>query len=152
MTSPAEPPVDSATPLVEVTNLEKTFPIRSKGVVRRTVGTVQAVSGVSLHINQGETLGLVGESGSGKSTIARSILRLVQPTSGTVRFKGQDLGELNRRQLQAMRRNMQIVFQDPMASLDPRMTVSAIIAEPLRIHRSTRDVRARVGELLELPL
>ena len=148
-TGPAGPP-DGGQPLVEVTNLEKTFPIRSKGVVRRTVGTVQAVSGVSLHINQGETLGLVGESGSGKSTIARCILRLIQPTSGTVRFKGQDLGELSRRQLQSMRRNMQIVFQDPMASLDPRMTVSAIIAEPLRIHRSTRDVRARVGELLEL--
>ena len=166
-TGPAEPPGDGK-PLIEVTDLVKTFPIRSKGVVRRTVGTVQAVSGVSLHINQGETLGLVGESGSGKSTIARCILRLIQPTSGSVRFKGQDLGELSRRELQAMRRNMQIVFQDPMASLDPRMTVSAIIAEPLRIHRSTGEshdtdrngwkgsrlskdeIRARVGELLEL--
>ena len=146
---PADLP-DEATPLVEVTNLEKTFPIKSKGLVRRTVGTVQAVSGVSLHIEKGETLGLVGESGSGKSTIARCILRLIQPTSGSVRFKGQDLGDLSRRQLQALRQNMQIVFQDPMASLDPRMTVSAIIAEPLRIHRTSEDIRSRVGELLEL--
>jgi peptide/nickel transport system ATP-binding protein/oligopeptide transport system ATP-binding protein len=149
VTGPADLP-GNGKPLVEVTDLVKNFPIRSKGVIRRTVGNVQAVSDVSLHINQGETLGLVGESGSGKSTIARCILRLLQPTSGSVRFKDQELSELNRRQLQALRRNMQIVFQDPMASLDPRMTVSAIIAEPLRIHRSTGDVRNRVGELLEL--
>ena len=159
---------DGPTPLLEVTDLVKNFPIRSKGVVRRTVGTVQAVSGVTLHINRGESLGLVGESGSGKSTIARCILRLIDPTSGSVRFGGRELSELSRRQLQAMRRNMQIVFQDPMASLDPRMTVSSIIAEPLRIHRATDgirgrdgierrgerlsrdDVRGRVGDLLEL--
>ena len=148
-TGPAEPPV-SKPPILEVADLVKTFPIRSKGVVRSTVGAVQAVSGVSLHIDQGETLGLVGESGSGKSTIARCILRLIQPTSGSVRFKGQDLADLGRRQLQAMRRNMQIVYQDPMASLDPRMTVSAIVAEPLRIHRTSGDIRAQVGDLLEL--
>ncbi len=147
--TPRQPP-ETDNPLVEATDLVKTFPIRSQGAFRRTVGTVQAVSGVSLHINQGETLGLVGESGSGKSTIARCILRLIQPTSGSVRFKGQELADLSRRQLQAMRRNMQIVFQDPMASLDPRMTVSAIIAEPLRVHRTSEDIRSRVGELLEL--
>ena len=136
-TPPQPPDLDADTPLVEAVDLVKTFPIRSTGAFRRTIGTVQAVSGVSLHINRGETLGLVGESGSGKSTIARCILRLIHPTSGTVRFNGQDLADLSRRQLQAMRRRMQIVFQDPMASLDPRMTVSAIIAEPLRIHRTT---------------
>ena len=167
MNRPADLP-DEGHPLLEVDDLVKTFPIRSKGAVRRTVGTVQAVSEVSLHINRGESLGLVGESESGESTIARCILRLIEPTSGSVRFGGQELSELSRRQLQAMRRNMQIVFQDPMASLDPRMTVSSIIAEPLRIHRATGDirgrddierrgerlsrddVRGRVGDLLEL--
>ena len=164
-TPPPHPDANTDTPLVEAVDLVKTFPIRSTGAFRRTIGTVQAVSGVSLHINRGETLGLVGESGSGKSTIARCILRLIHPTSGAVRFDGQELADLSRRQLQAMRRRMQIVFQDPMASLDPRMTVSAIIAEPLRIHRTTddpddasaasrrrttNDIKARVAELLEL--
>ena len=174
-TPPPHP--DADTPLVEAVDLVKTFPVRSTGAFRRTIGTVQAVSGVSLHINRGETLGLVGESGSGKSTIARCILQLLHPTTGAVRFNGQDLADLSRRQLQALRRKMQIVFQDPMASLDPRMTVSAIIAEPLRIHRTTddtddapppsrrrssddaappsrrrssEDIKARVAELLEL--
>ena len=149
MTESADRP-DGATPLLEVADLVKNFPIRSKGVVRRTVGMVQAVSGVALHIDRGESLGLVGESGSGKSTIARCILRLIEPTSGSVQFGGRELAELSRRQMQAMRRNMQIVFQDPMASLDPRMTVSSIIAEPLRIHRASDDIRAQVGDLLEL--
>ena len=141
-------PDDSA--LLKVTELFKDFPIRAKGLRRKVVGTVQAVNGVSLHIDKGETLGLVGESGSGKSTVARCILRLTEPTSGSVVFDGVDLTSLDRRQLRNRRRDMQIVFQDPMASLDPRMTVSAIISEPLHIHRTTEDIPARVGDLLEL--
>ncbi len=136
--------------LLKVTELFKDFPIRAKGLRRKVVGTVQAVNGVSLHIDKGETLGLVGESGSGKSTVARCILRLTEPTSGSVVFDGVDLTSLDRRQMRNRRRDMQIVFQDPMASLDPRMTVSAIIAEPLHIHRTTDDIPARVGDLLEL--
>ena len=141
-------PDDNA--LLKVTELFKDFPIRTKGLRRKVVGTVQAVNGVSLHIDKGETLGLVGESGSGKSTVARCILRLTEPTSGSVVFDEVDLTSLDRRQLRNRRRDMQIVFQDPMASLDPRMTVSAIIAEPLHIHRTTEDIPARVGDLLEL--
>ena len=145
---PQYTPDDSA--LLKVTELFKDFPIRAKGLRRKVVGTVQAVNGVSLHIDKGETLGLVGESGSGKSTVARCILRLTEPTSGSVVFDEEDLTSLDRRQLRNRRRDMQIVFQDPMASLDPRMTVSAIIAEPLHIHRTTDDIPARVGDLLEL--
>lgn len=137
-------------PLLSVSDLVKNFPIVSRSPLRRPSGTVQAVSGVSLDISKGETLGLVGESGSGKSTVARCILRLIEPTSGSVRFAGTELTELTRKQMRAQRRFMQIVFQDPMASLDPRMTVSSIIAEPLKIHRVSDNARDRVAELLEL--
>ena len=137
-------------PLLQVTNLVKDFPITSRSPLRRPTGTVQAVSGVSLHINQGESLGLVGESGSGKSTVARCILRLIEPTSGSVNFSGTELTDLTRKQMRNQRRYMQIVFQDPMASLDPRMTVSSIVAEPLQIHRSPDNIREQVAELLEL--
>lgn len=137
-------------PLLSVSDLVKNFPIISRSPLRRPTGTVQAVSGVSLDINKGETLGLVGESGSGKSTVARCILRLIEPTSGSVSFSGTELTELNRKQMRAQRRFMQIVFQDPMASLDPRMTVSSIIAEPLKIHRVAGNAGDRVAELLEL--
>ena len=147
VTGPATSP---DAPLLTVTNLVKNFPITSRSPLRRPTGTVQAVSGVSLQINQGETLGLVGESGSGKSTVARCILRLIEPTSGSVNFAGTELTELNRREMRGRRRFMQIVFQDPMASLDPRMTVSSIVAEPLKIHRSPDNLRERVAELLEL--
>ncbi len=145
---PQYTPADNA--LLQVRELFKDFPIRAKGLRRKVVGTVQAVNGVSLHIDKGETLGLVGESGSGKSTVARCILRLTEPTSGSVIFDGVELASLDRRQMRNRRRAMQIVFQDPMASLDPRMTVSSIISEPLRIHRTDDDIRDRVAELLEL--
>jgi peptide/nickel transport system ATP-binding protein/oligopeptide transport system ATP-binding protein len=137
--------------LLEVRHLVKEFPIRSKGVVHRTVGRVQAVSDVSFDLNEGETLGLVGESGCGKSTVGRTILQLLEATSGSVSFNGQELTTLSRREMRPLRRQMQIVFQDPYASLNPRMQVSEIIAEPLRVHQlAVGRERQRVGELLEL--
>ena len=145
-----EPAISPDGPLLRVSDLTKDFPVTSRSPLRRPTGTVQAVSGVSFHINRGETLGLVGESGSGKSTIARCVLRLIEPTSGSVNFAGTELTELNRKQMRRQRRFMQIVFQDPMASLDPRMTVAAIIAEPLQIHRLVTNAQDQVAELLEL--
>ncbi len=136
--------------ILEVVDLVKNFPVRG-GVMRRKVGAIQAVSEISFTVAKSETFGLVGESGCGKSTTGRVILRLLPATSGTVRFKGDDVLTASRRQLHEMRRQMQIVFQDPYASLDPRMTVSSIIAEPMRIHRTYgSDGAARVSELMEL--
>jgi len=139
------------TALLEVDELVKEFPIRS-GVARRTIGTVQAVSGVSFAIERHRTLGLVGESGCGKSTTGRAVLRLLDATAGSVRFDGVEVTTAPARELRALRRRMQIVFQDPYASLDPRMTVEGIIGEPLRIHGRYRGGRgrARVKELMEL--
>ena len=134
------------TPLLEADGLVKHFPSRDgRGVVR-------AVDGVSLHVMPGETLGIVGESGSGKSTVARLITRLIEPDSGTIRFAGEDLRSLSPSALRARRSDLQMVFQDPFASLDPRMTIGAIIAEPLEIHRiGDRERRQkRVLELLRL--
>lgn len=138
-------------PLVEVRDLEVYFPERS-GVLRRHTGDVRAVDGVSFDVYAGETLGLVGESGSGKSTTARAILRLLEATGGTVRFDGVDLTTLDAAALRAARRDMQMVFQDPYASLNPRHTVEEIVREPLDIHGigSERERGARVAELLEL--
>jgi oligopeptide/dipeptide ABC transporter ATP-binding protein len=132
-------------PLLEIENLTKHF--RTKG----GAGSVQAVTGVSLHLKRGETLGIVGESGCGKSTLARLILRLIEPTAGTVRFAGEDLMALPLSELRPRRRDMQLIFQDPYASLDPRLTVGAIVGEPLAIHRVGRrkDRRERVAELLK---
>jgi oligopeptide/dipeptide ABC transporter ATP-binding protein len=137
--------------LLQVRDLVKHFPVRGGGVVPRTVGQVQAVSGVSLDLDAGETLGLVGESGCGKSTVGRAILQLHRPTSGSVRFAGRELTALSSRQLREVRRDLQVVFQDPYASLNPKWPINDVVAEPLRIHGDggRRDVQRRVDELLE---
>jgi oligopeptide/dipeptide ABC transporter ATP-binding protein len=121
-------------PILAVSNLVKNFPIYSRGIIRRHVGDVQAVSGISFQILPGETLGLVGESGCGKSTTARAVLNLQPATSGSVFFQNADLTRLKGQHMRAVRRDIQIIFQDPYASLNPRITVNEIIAEPLRIH------------------
>ena len=120
-------------PLLEVTDLVKHYAVRG-GVLRRRIGTVHAVDGVSFSVGKGETLGLVGESGCGKSTVARSVLRLVEPTSGSIRLNGTDITPLSKSELRPHRRSMQIVFQDPFASLNPRMTAGDIVGEPLSVH------------------
>ncbi len=143
---------ENATTLIEVNNLKKWFPIRG-GILSRTVGYVKAVNDVSFYVNRGEVLGLVGESGSGKTTVGRTILRLIEPTEGEVIFDGTDVVALSKAELRPFRRRMQIIFQDPFASLNPRMTVGDIIAEPLIIHRlvKTQQERTdRVAELLKL--
>ncbi|MGH9137967.1 MAG: ABC transporter ATP-binding protein [Acidimicrobiales bacterium] len=142
-------PYEPGEPVLEVIDLVKNFPVRG-GFFGRTLGNVQAVSGISFTLRAGRTLGLVGESGSGKSTVGRCVLRLIEPTSGQVLFRGSDLATLSHRALRAFRRELQIVFQDPYASLDPRQTVEAIVEEPMRIHRLKGNRRARVHELLEL--
>ncbi len=119
--------------VLEVTDLTKHFPIHA-GLLRREVGTVYAVDGVSLYVDKRETLGIVGESGCGKTTLGRSILRLIEPTSGAVSFKGESVTYANKGRLRELRKDLQIVFQDPFASLNPRMPVRDIISEPLRIH------------------
>ena len=138
-------------PLLEVTDLVKHFPVKSGVVVDRVVAHVKAVDGVSLTINEGETLGLVGESGCGKSTLSRAILQLTAPTSGSVRFCGEELVGRSRRSLRPVRRQMQMIFQDPYASLNPRKRVGQIIGEPIALHglASGRDVDRRVQELLD---
>jgi oligopeptide transport system ATP-binding protein len=138
--------------LVSVRNLSKRFPIEG-GIFSREVASVKAVSDVSFEIRKGETLGLVGESGCGKSTLGRCILRLIEPTEGQVFFKGQDITKLGSEQLRKLRRNMQIIFQDPYASLNPRMTVEDILAEPLNIHqicKTSQERTQRIYKLLDL--
>lgn len=137
--------------LVSVTEMKKHFPIM-KGIFKRQVGAVRAVDGVSFDIIRGETLGLVGESGSGKSTAGRVILRLEEATEGSVTFEGKDLTELNSGEMRSLRTRMQMVFQNPHASLNPRMTVGTIIGEPLQEHKSDKgdERQQRVGELLRL--
>jgi oligopeptide/dipeptide ABC transporter ATP-binding protein len=119
--------------LLEVHDLKKHFPIR-KGILKRTVGHVYAVDGITFTVRRGETLGIVGESGCGKSTMGRSILRLIEPTSGSVTFEGQDVLKMSKSQMKAMRQQMQIVFQDPFASLNPRYTIAKTLTEPMEIH------------------
>jgi oligopeptide transport system ATP-binding protein len=139
-------------PLLQVTDLHKHFPIREGLLIERKVGEVKAVNGVSFDIAQGETLGLVGESGSGKSTTGYCVLQLLKPTSGSVKFEGVELTELGREELRRMRREMQIIFQDPYSSLDPRMTVGDIVGEPLIVHGigSRKERALRIRELLDL--
>jgi oligopeptide transport system ATP-binding protein len=138
-------------PILSVRDLVKEFPIKSNSVLRRTIGAVHAVSGVSFDIHPGQTLGLVGESGCGKTTTSRAILHLQPATSGEVLFQGRDVTKMSKGELRRMRRDMQIVFQDPYASLNPRITVSEIIAEPLRIHGLHADGGPEhVAELMRL--
>src|SRR5437867_7772789 len=142
---------NGAGPLVELENLKVYFPIKSGLVLDRHVGDIRAVDDVSLTIRRGETLGLVGESGCGKSTVGRAILRLYEPTDGRILFDGQDITRLSESDLRPLRRRMQMVFQDPFASLNPRHSVGRIVGEPLRTHglASRRGTGKRVRELLE---
>src|ERR671936_1542357 len=137
--------------LLEVKALKMHFPLTQGIIFQRQVGAVRAVDGVDFFVETGETLGLVGESGCGKSTAGRAILQLYTPTAGKVIFKGRDIVKLDKNQVRALRREMQMIFQDPYASLNPRMTVGDIIGEPLRVHHlaNGRDRQGRVQELLQ---
>jgi len=137
-------------PLLEVRNLKKYFPIKG-GIFSKAIGYVYAVDGVSFYLNQGESLGLVGESGCGKSTTARAILRLIEPTEGEILFGGKDVCKLDRKEMRSIRRDMQIVFQDPYASLDPRRTVEQIIGEPLNVFQmgTKKERKERIAYLLQ---
>ena len=136
--------------VLEVRDLKKHFPIHT-GLLQRAGGTVYAVDGVSFSIQGGETLGLVGESGCGKSTVGRTILRLIEPTDGSIMIDGRDITHLSKTELRPYRRQMQIIFQDPFSSLDPRMSAGDIVAEPMRVHRTARgaDVKKRVAALFD---
>ncbi len=138
--------------LVQVSGLKKYFPITQGIIFQRKVADVKAVDGLDFEIKRGETLGLVGESGCGKSTTGRTILQLYRPTAGQVLFEGRDLARLQGEELRKMRRNMQMIFQDPYASLNPRMTVGDIIGEPLEVHNIAKgkEKKARVQELLQI--
>jgi oligopeptide transport system ATP-binding protein len=140
------------TALVEVERLVKHFPIKSGVLIDREVGRVRAVDDVSFSVAEGETLGLVGESGCGKSTLCRCLLQLLEPTSGSVRFQGREIAGASRRRMRPLRREMQIIFQDPYASLNPRKRAGQIVGDPLRLHGIARgaELRRRVQELLEL--
>jgi oligopeptide transport system ATP-binding protein len=139
-------------PLLQLRGLQVHFPVHEGVLVTHVRGAVRAVDGVDLDILSGETLGLVGESGCGKSTLGRAILQLVRPTAGHVLYKGRDLTKLSGREMRPLRRHLQIIFQNPYASLDPRMTIGSIVAEPLKVHklRRGRALEERVNELLQL--
>ena len=148
--SGAPPAMTDSVPVLEVRDLKKHFPIR-KGLLRRTVGQVYAVDGVSFTINQGETLGLVGESGCGKTTAGRAVLRLIEPSSGSVKVEGREITGLSKSEMRPYRRQMQIVFQDPFSSLNPRMTAGDIVGEPLLVHgvANRRECAEQVAALFE---
>lgn len=137
-------------PMLSVSGLVKEFPVKSTKGLRSSTDTVQAVSGVGFDIGAGRTLGLVGESGSGKTTVGRCVLQLIEPTAGSVLFKGEELVGIDRERLRELRHEMQIVFQDPFASLDPRLTIGSAIAEPLEIHKLKAGRDERVAELLTM--
>ena len=146
-------PVRAGEPLMEVRDLVKHFPLTSGIIVQRKVGAVQAVDGISFDVLRGETLGLVGESGCGKSTTARLLLRLMAPTSGSIRFEGQEIATASGARLKALRQDMQMIFQDPYSSLNPRKTIGAIIAEPFSIqgmHKAEGERKKTVQELMDL--
>ncbi len=140
----------SNTPVLEVSNLKKHFPIK-KGLLSRTAGNVYAVDGVSFSINEGETLGLVGESGCGKSTVGRTILRLIEPTAGMIKVSGADVTKLNKQEMRPHRREMQIIFQDPFSSLNPRMSAGDIVGELLQVHNiaTGKEKEERVAALFD---
>jgi oligopeptide/dipeptide ABC transporter ATP-binding protein len=146
----ATKPAGNGAPVLDVVDLKKHFPIR-RGFLARTAGHVLAVDGVSFSIGTGETLGLVGESGCGKSTVGRAILRLIEPTSGQIKLAGADITGISRSQLRPLRQDMQIIFQDPFSSLNPRMSAGDIVGEPLKAHGLTRGnaTRARVAQLFD---
>jgi oligopeptide/dipeptide ABC transporter ATP-binding protein len=142
---------NDAAPLIQVDDLHVHFPIR-RGLLRKQVGAVKAVDGVTFEVRQGETLGLVGESGCGKSTTGLAVLNLLRATSGAVRFRGQQISNLNESQMRPLRRHMMMIFQDPYSSLNPRLTVGAIVAEPLGVYKvgTAAERQERVVELLRL--
>ncbi len=138
--------------LIEVSHLKKYFPIK-RGLLSKTVGHVRAVNDVSFSLRRGETLGLVGESGCGKTTVGRSILRLIEPSEGSVRFEGREITKLGTSEMRDLRRQMQIIFQDPYSSLNPRITVGGMLAEIIKFHglrKTDADIQRRVSELLEI--
>jgi len=137
------------TPLLDVQNLCTFFPIRT-GILGRVKGYTKAVNNISFHINEGETLGLVGESGCGKTTVGRTILKLIPATSGKVLYKGVNLFELSNSKMRSLRKELQIIFQDPVGSLNPRMRIGKIVGEPMEVHKiaSGKNLQKRVGELL----
>jgi peptide/nickel transport system ATP-binding protein len=149
---PQSPQPERGTPLVKVTGLKKYFPITQGILIQRHVGDVHAVDGVDLEVHPGETLGLVGETGCGKSTLARVVMRLFDATEGTIEFEGRDVTHLRGAELRVMRRDMQMIFQDPYASLNPRKTVGTIIGAPYRLHKTVPNdkVKGEVQQLMEL--
>ena len=148
--TPTETKAKVGEPLVEVRDLVKHFPLTSGIILRRQVGAVQAVNGVSFDVLRGETLGLVGESGCGKSTTARLLIRLLDPTSGSIRFDGREIADVKGAELKALRRDVQMIFQDPYSSLNPRKTVGTIIADPYDIHGLLKDPKERKRAVQDL--
>src|SRR5690349_10759850 len=140
----------AAPPLLQVRGLKMHFPVTEGMIARRHIGDVKAVDGVDLTIRRGETLGLVGESGCGKTTMGRCILRLEKPTAGEIIYDGVDIAKLDRRQLVALRRRIQVIFQDPYSSLNPRQKVGSIISEPMRVHGVEPDTKQRTERVREL--